>query len=384
MDIKHIDPERLAERIETRMKADMDEGHVWGTAVSVCQNGQSLYRRCFGTTVPGGGVPVTDRTIYRMASMTKPVTALAATMLIEEGRLSPDTPIEDFLPEYRNLHLGKVEANGRLGDGGAIQVKPTVHHLLTHSSGIGCGAVYELVRGGMPYEAKRDLNACVSYFSGLPLTFEPGTAQAYSGIAGFDILGRILELVTQTDLEALLRTRIFEPCHMTDTAFEPSESQWARMVAMHDFQKGRATASPTVPGCVFEGIAASHHFGGGGLISTLDDYVRFAEMLLSGGVCQGRRVVSASAIARMSTPQLSATVQPGYKRWGYGVRVIVGEGYRVLPVGAWGWSGAYGTHFWVDPKNRITAVYLKNSRFDGGSGAKTSYHFEEDVHASLV
>lgn len=373
----------LEHLLRTRAEEDIASGRLGGIAISVCQNGKTVFRDGFGTTVPGGGVPVTDKTIYRMASMTKPVTALMAAMLIEEGKLSPDDRIEDYLPAYAKLRLGKVDENGQLQDGGEVQTKPTVWHLLTHSSGIGCGAVYEALRSGLPYEAKQSLDGCVSYFASLPLSFEPGTAQAYSGLAGFDILGRILEMVSGSDLETLLRTRIFEPCGMVDTTFEPSDAQWSRMIAMHDYQRGVATASPTVPGCIFENIAATHHFGGGGLISTLDDYVRFAEMLLNGGLCEDRRVASAAAIARMSTPQLSAAVQPGYKRWGYGVRVIVGTGYRVLPVGAWGWSGAYGTHFWVDPVNRVTAVYLKNSRFDGGSGAKTSYHFEEDVHASM-
>ncbi len=381
--MKLLNQALLAERIDARAAEDLAMGRVGGLAISVSQNGQSVYRACHGMTIPGGTEPVTDKTIFRMASMTKPVVALAAAILIEEGKLSVDAPIEDYLPEYRHLRIGKIDENGQLWDGGALGTKPTVWHLLTHSAGIGCGAVYDSVRSGMPYEARQSLSACVSYFATQPVAFEPGTAQAYSGIAGFDILGRIMEIVEGESLEDLLCHRIFEPCSMVDTTFEPSEEQWARMIAMHDYKKGVATASATTPGCVFEGIAATHHFGGGGLISTLDDYTRFAEMLCAGGVCDGRRIAPAEAIAKMSTPQLTAAVQPGYRRWGYGVRVIVGNGYRVLPVGAWGWSGAYGTHFWVDPVNRITAVYLKNSRFDSGFASKSSYYFEEDVSASL-
>lgn len=382
--MQKLDRELLKHNIETRTLDDLASGRVGGVAISVRQDGENAFRACFGKTAVGGMTPVTDRTVFRMASMTKPVTVVGALILAEEGKLSLNGAVEDYLPQFRGLRLGRLDADGSIRDGGAVTVKPTVRHLLTHSSGIGCGELDVRQRAAMTPKDRATLSASVDFYARTVLAFEPGTAQAYSGIAGFDILGKIMETVSGEDLETVLRRRVFEPCEMEDTTFLPTDAQWARMIAMHDYARGLPTNAPTTVGCLFEQYPAEHMLGGGGLASTLEDYEHFADMLLDGGVWKGRRIVSEAAITQMRTPALSASVQPGYKRWGFGVRVIVGEGYRVLPIGAYGWSGAYGTHFWVDPVNRITAIYLKNSRFDNGSGARTSYHFEEDVHAALI
>ena len=123
--------------------------------------------------------------------------------------------------------------------------------------------------------------------------------------------------------------------------------------------------------------------GGAGLVSTLEDYSHFTDMLMNGGVYGGKRLLSEASIGNMATPRISEYKRNRTRYWGLSVRVITTEEYRVLPVGAFGWSGAYGTHFWIDPVNRIEAIYLKNSRFDGGSGAVTSANFEKDVFDSL-
>ena len=119
------------------------------------------------------------------------------------------------------------------------------------------------------------------------------------------------------------------------------------------------------------------------MASTLDDYSAFAEMLLNKGNAGEKQIISPELIEMMATPQLPKSIMPDPQVWGLGVRVITHESYKILPVGAFGWSGAYGTHFWVDPVNKITAVYLKNSAYDGGSGALTAAHFEEDVTNSF-
>ena len=169
---------------------------------------------------------------------------------------------------------------------------------------------------------------------------------------------------------------------MKDTTFSPSPAQWARLIAKHDYQDGKATVAPTREGCVFENYPTTHALAGAGLVSTIHDYKNFASMLLDGGVFKGRRIVSKSSIDQMATPQIYDPLQKGRSLWGLGVRVIVDE-KDVLPLGTFGWSGAYGTHFWVDRENKIAAIYLKNSAYDGGSGAKTAYHLEEDVYSAI-
>ena len=152
---------------------------------------------------------------------------------------------------------------------------------------------------------------------------------------------------------------------------------------MHIKENGKSGVFEMKEGCVFENVPVTHYLGGAGLISSLDDYTSFAKMLLNKGEINGNRVISEKAVKLISTPQVPESIMPGNERWGLGVRVITSENYRYLPVGTFGWSGAYGTHFWIDPVNSIAAVYMKNSMYDGGSCAVTAANFEKDVFNSF-
>ena len=179
---------------------------------------------------------------------------------------------------------------------------------------------------------------------------------------------------------------IFEPLGMTDTTFIPTEEQWSRFIPMHTRTEvdgvGISGDGPTHPGSIFENFPLTWFSGGAGLCSTLPDYVKFAEMLLNEGrLPDGTQLVPAELIRDMATPCVPFEIMPARERWGLGVRVITEEHW--MPKTCFGWSGAYGSHFWVDPVNKITAVYMKNSRYDGGAGSQTSGHFEQDVYASL-
>lgn len=157
------------------------------------------------------------------------------------------------------------------------------------------------------------------------------------------------------------------------------------MIGMHQKRDGKACILKMPEGRVFANTPVTHFLGGSGLASTLPDYMNFAQMLLAQGVFKGRRVLSAEAVREMATPRmdLDVTGRDHTQQWGLGVRVIAGAGYRRLPVGAYGWSGACGTHFFLDPVNRIAAVYMKNSVSDGGSGARSAANFEEDIFAAF-
>ena len=180
-----------------------------------------------------------------------------------------------------------------------------------------------------------------------------------------------------------LKRFVFDRCEMPNTTFSPTDEQWAQLVTMQDYRDGRAVAVEGIPGCVFEDYPPTYEMGGAGLVSTLDDYVHFAEMLRCGGAYRGCRVLGDRWTSMMTSPVVPPSVQAGYKRWGLSVRVIVGEGYRLLPVGAYGWGGVFGTYFWVDPVHRITAVYMRNSYYDGGFVSRISHRFEEDVHKAM-
>ena len=381
--MRTLHPDRLKQNLEDRILRDVANGHIGGASVVVCQEGAVVYTHCFGAFTPNESRPLTGDAIFRLASMTKPVTAVATMLLVERGLLRLTDPVEAYLPQFQHMRVATHDADGRVVKSEPCRTKITLLHLLTHTSGIGSGRCAEIYIPRMTDEDIRTLSGSVDYYSRIPLSFEPFTTSEYSGRAAFDVLTAIIEQVTQEDYNTFLRREIFEPCEMQDASFVPSAAQWARMVTMHARVDGKSGIGSTVPGCVFEQIPCTHYLGGAGLISTLDDYANFAEMLLNKGSFKGNRVLDPASVEILSTPHTTAAIQPGNQRWGLGVRVIVDDSYAYLPVGTYGWSGAYGSHFWVDPVNRITAVYMKNSRYDGGSGAQTAFHFEEDVYRAL-
>jgi CubicO group peptidase (beta-lactamase class C family) len=136
-------------------------------------------------------------------------------------------------------------------------------------------------------------------------------------------------------------------------------------------------------GCIYEDFPWEHYLGGAGLVSTLQDYCNFAKMMLNRGRFEKRQLLREDTFNMLCTPQVSSNIMPGAERWGLGVRVITDETYPFLPVGAFGWSGAYGSHFWVDQTNRIFAVFMKNSKYDGGSGNESATNFEKIVYSSF-
>ncbi len=383
--MKLLNPSVLKERIDTRMKSDLEEGNLFGAAARVCQGTQTLYDGKFGVTGPESDTPVTDDTVYRLASMTKPITAAAVLLLKDRGLLRLEDTVESYLPEYRDIRIGELNADGQVIYTGFPQKKINIFHLLTHSSGIGCMKIGDKYRSEITEEDDRTLDNAVRYYAKTALAYEPQTCGAYSGIAGFDILARIVEIVSGQDYNRFLTENLFLPLDMNDTTFVPSENQWNRMIGMHRKIDGKACAVKMPEGRVFGNTPVTHFLGGAGLASTLPDYMNFAQMLLSEGVFRGKRILSAESVREMATPRIDMDVtgRNHTQKWGLGVRVIAESGYRRLPVGAYGWSGAYGTHFFVDPVNRIAAVYMKNSVTDGGSGAKSAANFEEDISGAL-
>ena len=375
--MRHLDPEILSKRLEERSSDDISSGRVGGIALSVHQNGKKVYENFFGSASMTEQRPVTKDTVFRIASMTKPVTAVATLILMEKGLLGLHDPLEKYLPFFKELPLVKLE-DGRLVNCGTAQEKPTVFNVLTHTSGIGGGEVESFQHRNMTPEEKADLGKSVKFYARTGIQYEPFTNVLYSGTAAFDTLTAVIEKVTDMPYGDFLKKNIFEPLGMSDTTFTPSSEQWARMIDMHDYDGEKGFLGHSFEGCIFEDIPTSHQLGGAGLVSTIGDYSRFAEMLLR----EGESIVSPESVKLMSTPHVPYSIQQRTRRWGLAVKVVTDDS-EPLPLGAYGWSGAYGTHFWVDPENKITAVYMKNSQFDGGGGAVTNDHFERDVMSAL-
>ena len=376
--MRQLDKARLAQNIESRMASDLAENNVSGVSLLVKQNGEEVYRNHFGTVSPEGGEALGEGVLFRMASMTKPITGVAMMILLDRGLISLDDPVSKYFPALAKPYMMKE-------DGKAIPVDETItiQHLLTHSSGIGSGNAWKYSPRPITEEEKQSVETFCAAIAEQPISFVPATKAEYSPVAAFSLMTGIVQQVTGRDYEEFLQNEIFIPCGMKDTTFVPTEAQWARLITMHNKVDGRGVAVKTPEHCIFEGFPVTNYLGGAGLVSTLEDYSHFTSLLMSGGVYDGKRILSEVSLRNMTTPRISEKKRNGIRYWGLSVRVITTEDYKVLPVGSFGWSGAYGTHFWIDPVNRIEAIYLKNSRFDGGSGAVTSANFEKDVFAAL-
>ncbi|MBE6757521.1 MAG: beta-lactamase family protein [Ruminococcaceae bacterium] len=370
-DVRYLDKERLRERVCNRVTEDITNGWVDNVALAVWQDGHEMLNESFGNA--------NARTVYNLASMTKPVTAVAALIAAERGLLSLDEPIENYYPAFADRMVTVRDENGEITGCEPARRKITPRLLLCHSAGYPFGERLNTLNE----EECRTLENSIAVCASIPLAFQPGESHGYSATVAWDVLVRIIERVTGEDYQAFITRAIFAPCDMADTAYTVSDEQWERMVTMHRHVDGKSVTVPTRKGW-YNQYPSTHYLGCAGLFSTLSDYMNFALMLQNGGVYNGRRVMSETSAREMATPQLSLVANPGSQPWGLGVRVIRGEEYGLLPAGSFGWSGAYGTHFWVDPVNRITAVYMKNSLHDGGAGTHTATNFEEDVHNALI
>lgn len=379
--MKRLNPELLRKTIEKTIKADVESGRVGGASVKVMQSGETLYRADFGYSDCDSKKTLAANNIFRLASMTKPITAVAVLIQVSRGPVDLLDPVDKFLPEYAELDIGVLDDNKQVVRVGKARNKVRIIHLLTHSSGIGTLEVGDVQFSQMKPENTRSIETVVDYFADAAIAFEPYTAQAYSPVVGFDILARIVEITSGMSYREFVKKEIFEPLGMSDTTCVPDDEQWNRMVCMHNYINGKGVSADVGSRYIFGGFPLTYNCGGAGIASTVEDYSKFASMLLSGGEYNGVRILPESLVRSMGIPHLPETVMPGHEMWGLGVRVIVGD--NTLPVGAYGWSGAYGTHFWIDPENKIVAVYMKNSYYDGGAGASTACRFEIDVMNSF-
>ncbi len=373
MFMKILNEEKLIQKLNVIAQYDMENANVFGSSYFVYQNDRMIFKKHYGET--GDGKPVADDTLFRLASMTKPITAVAMLLLEEQGCLSLSDPVSRYLPDFAHLHI-RSSADG--SDLGETQTEPTILSLLTHASGFGVSTNVELSP-----EQRESISQTVAAFIKLGLKFEPFRGQEYSAYAAFDALAAIAQKVTGEAYSTFLQRELLEPCGMKDTTFAPSPEQWERVIKMHQRVDGKSAVAPTFPGCVFESFPCSHMLAGAGLVSSLEDYARFAIMLLHKGQTKKGTLLSARSVDKMSQTYLPSEVMPGNQNWGLGVRVVVGEDYKLLPVGSFGWSGAYGSHFWIDPENELCAVYMKNSHFDGGAGNKSACRFEKAVQEAL-
>jgi CubicO group peptidase (beta-lactamase class C family) len=345
----------VLDQIPLRMRRFVDQRQISGAVTVVGTHDRILGLAAVGLSDIAGKQPMTPDTMFRIASMTKPITAIGIMILADEGKLSVEDEVEKHLPEFR----GQLLVAGFTADSVTAK-KPSrkikIRDLLTHTSGM----IGWFPEGLADIYAKRNhtLAEVIMAVSQRPLEAEPGSRWAYCNPA-IDTLGRIIEVVSGQPYELFMRKRIFEPLAMTDTTFYPIESQRSRLAVIYQGRDGRLT--PCTNPIVGIPRDARYPVPAGGLCSTGADLARLYQMMLNGGKHQGRSVLSPRSIEAMTSPQtaLPAGFVPGMAS-GFGwfvVRQPVGITEMLSP-GTFGHGGAFGTEAWIDPRQDLFTILL--------------------------
>jgi CubicO group peptidase (beta-lactamase class C family) len=348
------------EKTRQAIQADVENKSVPGAVLVLVRNGKIVTYDAIGYQDRAGQVPMKKDSIFRIASMSKPITTVAAMILAEENKLDVGAPVAQYLPEFKG-----VEVWG----GGAIKHSMTVQDLMRHTSGLtyglfGNSAVDQMYRKANIFAAK-SLADMVKTIAGLPLLHQPGEVWEYS--VSTDVLGRVVEVASGMDLDSFIQERITGPLKMNDTGFWVKPAAITRL-AKPDAQSNLPFADATQKPAILS--------GGGGMFSSAGDYARFAQMLLNGGDLEGVRILAPKTVALMTSDQLPATTERHTPvamilgpfgpvpemgtSFGLGFAVRVDAGRNPLPgsIGDFSWGGITGTLFWVDPKEKLVAVQM--------------------------
>jgi CubicO group peptidase (beta-lactamase class C family) len=372
-----FDADRLA-RITDHFKAYVDDGRLPGWLIAVSRHGETPYLETYGQRDMEAGAPVELDTVFRFYSMSKPITSVAAMILFEEGKLELTDPVSKYIPSFGET---RVYLKGPATNPATVaQAQPmTIHNLLTHTSGLTYGFVYangidHLYRQagfewGTP--AGMDLAGACDVWASIPLLFQPGTEWNYS--VSTDVLGRVVEVVSGQSLGEFIGQRICAPLGMSDTSFWCNDEQADRFAALYMPAPGtrKAVLLPALGG---RGSAAPVFLGGGGgLVGTAYDYMRFSQMILNNGVLDGVRILGSRTVDYMGQnhlpgnkdleevgrPLFSETTFAG-TGFGLGFSVVIDpvKAKNLCSLGEMAWGGAASTAFWVDRKQGITGLFL--------------------------
>jgi CubicO group peptidase (beta-lactamase class C family) len=369
----------MGARLDDRIAA----GHLPGAVVLVARRGQLAWHEAHGRRDPAGGAPMRTDTIFRIYSMTKPLVSVGVMMLLEEGRLLLGEPIGRYLPDLAEMQVA-VAGGGTVPAAAPI----TIQDLLRHTSGL----TYEFRGNGPVHQAyaaagtaRRDQSNAdqVAKLGHLPLLHQPGTRWEYS--RSTDVLGRLIEVVAGQSLGEFMQARICGPLGMVDTGFHVPPAQQGRLA------EGFATDPDTRQAAMtLLEVREPPRFesGGGGMVGTAADYLRFAQMLADGGQYHGTRLLSRKTVELMTSDHLggipgAGDILPPGHGFGLGFAVRKNRGIATAPgsVGSFFWSGMAGTFFWIDPAERLTAVFMMQ-----GVGQREYYRnlIRNLVYAAIV
>lgn len=365
--------ERLA-RIHTAMQRYVDKGLVPGVVSLVARKGKVVYLDAVGQRDVENKAPMTTDTIFRIASMTKPIASVALMMLYEEGHFLLNDPIAKFLPEFANMKVAQIAPNDERV-GAPYKLVPaarpiTFKHVLTHTAGFANSYrgitqtefAKTFQQGRKPTDTIGD---AVKRLATLPLNFHPGDAWEYGNAT--DVVGRLVEVISGKTLDEFLQQRIFTPLKMKDTHFYLPQSKLNRFAAVYqpDEKNGNKIKLLEAPTAESRYVKEPHVYfsGAGGLASTAAEYVRFHQMMLNGGELDGARILGRKTVELMTVNHIGNLpvwlTGPGYG-FGLGYRVLtdLGQAGVASSVGEYGWGGAFCTYFWVDPKEEMIGIMM--------------------------
>lgn len=365
-----------AEAIRAAIATHIEENSLTGAVTAVARHGKLGWYEAQGLHDVPAKTPLRKDDIFRLASSSKPVTAVSILILQDAGKLSIDDKVSRFLPSFGNpkvaflppeLEMERFNFAKREALKSQVKIIPadrelTLKDLLTHTGGL--GSVLGMGGPSPAISREKTLADRIPLLGESVLDFQPGTHWSYSPLDAFDVLAHIVEIVSDMPIDMFMRTRIFEPLDMVDTTFHLTPEQQPRLVPLYDREGGNWKIKPDLLGA--GDPAMKYLCGAGGLVGTARDYMQFQAMLLNRGVLGGKRVLSNAAVAQMSTNHVGSLFEKmplmGRKGWGFGL----GVGVVVDPVaagssrkaGAFGWDGAHGTDGWVDPQQGLAAVYF--------------------------
>jgi CubicO group peptidase (beta-lactamase class C family) len=387
-------------RIREAVQRHVDAGEVSGVVTLVARRGKIAHFEAYGLQDLESKKAMPKDGIFRLASMSKPITAAAVMMMVEEGKIRLTDPVSRFIPEFRGAKVAVAKPGARGGGpagpggpGGGRGPAPefdvvsanrdiTVRDLLTHGSGLMSGGLGNAVA---PQRGPNDtLATYIPKLGTVPLDFQPGTLWRYSGLAGFDVLSRIVEIVSEQPFDQFLKQRLFDPLGMKDTGFSARPDNQARLVTLYQ----RGPDGKLTKAANQEGLSSKTYFAGsGGMVTTAEDYAQFAQMLVNGGELNGRRYLGTRTVQLMSTNHTGDLVNGQFGRpaagmgFGLGVQVVEDPALAGLrqSKGSWGWAGAYGTNVNIEPAEKMVTIIMMQT-----STGSLQRDFENAVFQAIV
>ena len=395
------------QEIQRTIDAYIQNQELAGGALLVRRDEEVLYENTFGYSNIAARQAIARDSLYRLMSMTKPITAVAVMQLAEQGKIELDAPLNHYLHGFTAMRVVDDKRYAYHEGMNALSLLPglltfrlkaprtvpaerdiTIRDLLCHASGLEQG-IYGLISMKLDKSKRESLAALEQKYSTMPLDFQPGKGGGYSPLAGFDLLARVVEVVSGLPFDAYLQQNLFDPLGMQDTAFRLDDAQTARLVHVYKREKNRLRDVTDTAEDMDSLLKRGENYtaGCGGLFSTLHDYDRFAHMLLSGGEVDGVRVLQPETVRLMGqqgSPDYPDP-DPGCA-WGLGMKIRKDpqKAKSACTAGTFGWSGAFGTHFFVSPKDHLSAVWMMNRSDIDGAGSYISKKIEELVFGCFV